>query len=94
MGICSSAEYAAPMPRAERDCRNRVDDDGDGRVDCLDSDCAGESFCSGAEYMAPMPVRIEADCSDGKDNDGDGYTDRADPDCAPPSVALYAAPMR
>jgi hypothetical protein len=53
----------------ERACGNGVDDDGDGRVDARDADCAG---------AAP-----EADCASGIDDDGDGLVDCADPDCRP-----------
>ncbi|MDH5610228.1 MAG: hypothetical protein OEY56_12190, partial [Cyclobacteriaceae bacterium] len=30
----------------ESSCTNGVDDDGDGFIDCYDSDCAGEGSCS------------------------------------------------
>ena len=46
-------------------CNNGLDDDGDGAVDCADSDC---------------PACPEA-CTNGVDDDGDGLTDCADPDC-------------
>jgi hypothetical protein len=53
-------------------CRDHVDNDGDGLVDCDDPGCAAFSFC--AELSA-------AACSDGVDNDGDALVDCADPDC-------------
>ena len=52
-------------------CRNGIDDDLDGRTDCLDPDCA--SFCREHDASA---------CADGKDNDVDGLTDCDDSDCA------------
>ena len=60
-----------PLP--ETDCGDGVDNDGDGFIDCLDSDCNGVSGC---EFGS------EATCNDGIDNDGDGLTDCADSDCS------------
>ncbi len=51
-------------------CNNGTDDDGDGDIDCADTDCAGSALCT------------ETICSDGIDNDNDGATDCADSDCA------------
>jgi len=53
-------------PFGDPSCSDSVDNDGDGSIDSLDSDCA------------PPPE----DCTDGIDNDGDGLTDGQDPDCA------------
>ena len=55
-------------------CSDGVDNDGDGSVDCADSDCSGIQPC-GRERKGPT-------CSDGYDNDGDGLTDCDDPDCS------------
>jgi len=54
-------------------CNNRVDDNDDGLVDCLDSDCPGTTvWCP-----------LETVCDDGFDGeDLDGLVDCADPDCA------------
>ena len=49
------------------DCDDGIDNDGDGKKDCKDDDCAAECV---------------EDCSDGKDNDGDLYADCDDTDCA------------
>ncbi len=61
-------------------CTNRLDDDGDGLIDCLDrADCATNPFC-----LMCMPDRPERDpmaCLDGRDNDCDGLFDCADPEC-------------
>ena len=56
----------------EQDCTNGTDDDGDGAVDCDDSDCSSDAACiiMGAEI-----------CDDDGDNDGDGDIDCADADC-------------
>jgi hypothetical protein len=76
-------------PVKETLCSDNIDNDGDGLVDCADSDCA--SMCSAPAYMAP-PVEI---CSDGLDNDYDGKIDCADTDCYsdPYCGADYAAPV-
>ena len=59
------ALYGMPM---EEICDSGYDDDGDGRTDCDDSDCAHLERCQG--------------CFDGIDNDGDGLADCADSSCA------------
>lgn len=53
---------------AIEDCDNGTDDNANGLVDCLDYDCAGQSFC-------------DERCDNCVDDDGDGAVDRADPDC-------------
>jgi len=55
---------------AECNCDDGIDDDGDGDIDCEDSDCGQEECCN-----------IECDCFDGIDNDGDGDVDCSDIDC-------------
>jgi hypothetical protein len=47
-------------------CDNRLDDDGDDLIDCVDDDCIGQ--CTEL-------------CGDRVDNDGDGHTDCDDTDC-------------
>jgi hypothetical protein len=57
----------------EIDCRNGVDDDDDGLLDCEDTaDCSAGAWC--------MP---ETDCRDRSDDDGDGAADCLDPGCVP-----------
>lgn len=63
-----SRRTLAVRPPTE-DCGNGQDDDGDGRVDCDDPDCAQEVVCQ-AE-----------DCGNGVDDDADGLIDCDDPDC-------------
>lgn len=67
--VCSQCQ---PPPVAE-DCTNGVDDDGDGAVDCVDSDCAQSLSC--------VPQPNEQNCGDGIDNDRDGLADCRDSDC-------------
>tara|TARA_Y100000310_G_scaffold333762_1_gene411970 strand:+ start:220 stop:2175 length:1956 start_codon:yes stop_codon:yes gene_type:complete len=59
----------------ETDCSDGIDDDGDGEIDCGDSDCVGDSAC----------VEI---CDDGIDNDGDSLIDCLDSDCAGDSACV------
>ena len=52
-------------------CDDGLDNDGDGDIDCDDSDCSGDPACMEMGH-----------CDDGLDNDGDGDTDCDDSDCA------------
>jgi hypothetical protein len=75
----------APGPRPEREtvCTGRIDEDGDGLVDCADADCFHDRACEsgGAEE------NNNARCSDWIDNDGDGQIDCDDQDCLGPGVS-------
>jgi hypothetical protein len=62
--------FTCRLATTPEDCSNGVDDDGDGRADCADTDCAGEARC-----------QPEDNCADGVDNDEDGFTDCDDADC-------------
>jgi MYXO-CTERM domain-containing protein len=53
-------------------CTNGVDDDYDGRADCVDPDCSEDPAC--------LPA-VE-DCTNGIDDDEDGAADCDDEDCA------------
>jgi len=41
----SVGEVVYSFPTAREDCRNGIDDDGDGQVDCADGDCATAANC-------------------------------------------------
>jgi hypothetical protein len=60
-------------------CNDGIDNDGDGKIDCQDEDCAKDPACVHA------PVEICGDCID---NDGDGLVDYEDPDCCGSTDAL------
>ena len=79
-GPGSGGQHAAGVAgrQSENACANDVDDDGDGKGDCFDEDCASTAGCQ------PGGAVEEADetCSDGVDNDGDSYTDCADFSCS------------
>ena len=64
-----------PKPVVEI-CTDGLDNDGDGLIDCADSDCASDPIC-----ILPPPKGVEI-CNDGLDNDSDSLVDCADPDCA------------
>jgi len=54
-------------------CNTGVDEDGDGTVDCADTDCAADPICSSGN---------ETLCNNLEDDDDDGLTDCEDPtDC-------------
>jgi subtilisin-like proprotein convertase family protein len=61
-------------------CENRVDDDGDGLIDCQEAACSSSPSCPAAERA----------CGDGVDNDGNGTADCADPACGWACTALTA----
>ncbi len=66
-------------------CRNGVDDDGDGRVDAADPGC--EEAEDPSEADPPEPPA----CADGVDNDGDGATDYPDDeDCVTAGTPMEA----
>jgi subtilisin-like proprotein convertase family protein len=52
-------------------CDNEFEDDGDGFIDCDDTDCALDPYCA-----------AEVACGDDEDNDHDDFVDCDDPDCA------------
>ena len=57
-----------------------IDNDGDGKIDCQDDDCAED------HRLRPAPVEnLRAHCID---NDGDGLVDYEDPDCCGTTDAL------
>ena len=59
--------------KQESDCTSN---DGDGDVDCADSDCSFDPSCLGSGVWS------EIGCTDTIDNDGDGTVDCADSDFA------------
>ena len=63
----------SPGARAEREtaCTGRVDEDGDGMVDCADADCFHDRACEAGGGEENNNAR----CSDWIDNDGDGQID-------------------
>ncbi len=70
-----SGDYSikSTCAKKELNCKDKKDNDADGKTDCADTDCAADAACK----VAP-----EANCTDKVDNDKDGKTDCADTDCA------------
>ncbi|MBO4351690.1 MAG: trypsin-like serine protease [Proteobacteria bacterium] len=52
-------------------CGNKLDDDGNGKIDCEDAACANSSKCGGVGEI----------CDNEKDDNGNGKIDCDDPDC-------------
>jgi hypothetical protein len=67
-------DASCPGGGPETNCTNGLDDDGDGAIDCADSDCASDPACQGPT--------TETNCTNLLDDDGDGAIDCADSDCA------------
>ena len=61
-------------------CNDKLDNDKDGKIDCLDSDCAKDPTC--------LPETL---CADKVDNDKDGKIDCADTDCAKDPACAVAS---
>ena len=65
------AKHVSGLPGVPSEvCDNKVDDNGDGKIDCDDPHCAVAKIC------------IPEDCTNKKDDNGDGKTDCDDPQCA------------
>ncbi len=68
----SACETSKNPATPDEICNNQLDDDGDGDVDCLDTDCAGATIC----------LFAQENCTNGTDDDFDGDVDCEDADCA------------
>ena len=71
-------------------CNNFLDDDGDGLVDCLDDDCAGDPGCAAdgdGDIDSDVVADADLDADHDQDSDVDGDTEDADPDLDTPSDA-------
>lgn len=77
---CYFCDTVCNPPAVQEICDNGIDDDGDRKIDCADSDCSNDPAC--VQVCIPTQEGKGRTCSDGKDNDCDGLTDCADPNCA------------
>jgi len=75
---CSGANVCVANP--EQACGDGIDNDGDGSIDCADTDCATRSCGTGCNCSGG--ARHETVCNDGIDNDADAAADCSDADCA------------
>lgn len=92
---CGADGYCAPIgsvgDAAKEICMNGLDDDGDGRVDCADTECPGTTTCGqGCYCIGGQPH--ESGCTDGLDNDKDATIDCRDFDCGPCTGASTCCP--
>ncbi|MFO0646664.1 MAG: hypothetical protein U0326_10530 [Polyangiales bacterium] len=78
----TEAASSQSRPEHETVCTGRVDEDGDGMVDCADADCFHDRACE----AGGAGENTDARCSDWIDNDGDGMIDCDDQDCMGPGV--------
>jgi hypothetical protein len=69
-GCCSFPNVEFDASKPPKLCKDNIDNDGDGSVDCEDPECYMTYYCSGE------------DCYDEVDNNGDGLVDCDDPACA------------
>lgn len=89
LGLTSWPAHAQPIT-TETDCANGVDDDGDGLVDCADSDCYNQPICQSSGGLE----NTDKLCSDFIDNDGDGAIDCDDMDCNTATVEVCKGSWR
>ncbi len=66
-------------------CRDEIDNDCNGIIDCGEMTCAGQSCApdGGTTCECAMRSKKEKDCSNLVDDDGDAKIDCADSDCSP-----------
>ena len=69
--IFSVLFFGSSLAVAQEKCNNGIDDDGDGLIDCNDTDC---------QY--PPDIEKGCNCNNGVDDDLDGKVDANDGDCA------------
>ena len=77
--LCATVEGVNPLT-----CRNGIDDDGDGLVDCEERECREHRHVrvfNGEYYSCTEPEDTPQACVDSWDNDGDGLINCQDPDC-------------
>ena len=50
----ASCGGSSESTKAKENCTNQKDDDGDGKIDCTDTDCASAPGCTGTKYGVPI----------------------------------------
>lgn len=68
------------LRRAESNCSDGLDNDGNGKIDCEEVSCNLELCGPGCQCQALR--KVERNCIDGLDNDNDSAIDCADDSCA------------
>ncbi|MBX7097312.1 MAG: hypothetical protein K1X89_06355 [Myxococcaceae bacterium] len=80
--VCKAAELCAGGAcelQKEADCSDGLDNDSNGKTDCLDPACDARSC--GLSCVCGSLGKHEVACANGADDDGDMATDCADDDC-------------
>ena len=80
--VCDDESTFPPRRPGEDPCADGLDNDGDGRIDCNDDQCAARDACCTGPTCDEITEGTLATCSDGLDNDGNGFTDCADFACS------------
>ena len=64
-------------------CRDGIDNDCNGKIDCDEASCSGQSCAAdaGTTCICTSGLKKEMDCTNQLDDDGDGQIDCADADC-------------
>ncbi len=70
LAACETPKPVTPTPLGDEVCTNGVDDNGDGKIDCLDPKCIDTSACTFGEI-----------CSNNRDDNGNRLIDCEDPQC-------------
>ncbi len=84
------ARCAAIAENTPARCRDGIDNDSNGFVDCADYSCAQSTDLAVQQACNESAGDAAALCADGRDNDGDGFTDCDDWDCAYNPAVLMA----
>lgn len=88
VAACWEEPAAGPPLGYEQDvqsCHDGIDNDRDGRIDCVDPDCVSRSLCNEVVPLIPPNERDEdtvALCTNRIDDDDDGNFDCGDRSCA------------
>jgi hypothetical protein len=77
-GATDSAQFDLAIAcAAGEDCKNGLDDNGNGKIDCADkTSCCGDSACLG-ETCNGIDDNCDGTIDEGCDDDGDGWCDNA-----------------
>jgi hypothetical protein len=79
-------DHGYEAENSPKECKDGDDNDGDGYIDCEDSDCEYTDPCQAVAFEGD-----ESTCSDGIDNDSDGYVDCDDFSCEETSPCEFSS---
>ena len=75
----SDSESSNLVENTSELCKDGIDNDNDGKIDCQQDSCKDFVFCQ--PPADPVPENTEALCKDGIDNDNNGKTDCNEESC-------------